>query len=169
MGACNSGVIQEEKDLNLLDYEQEIKHFYVITAIYNPCRSRDRIKLYLNFRKKMEQMGVKLITVECAYDKAPFTVTIANYEPYNIQVRSPSPIFVKECLINRAISVLPADARYVCWVDFEVEFLNTNWVTDTIKTLNQFKIAQLCEEIAWLYPNGKPSKKREKLCCAASN
>eukprot|EP00331_Platyophrya_macrostoma_P010944 CAMPEP_0176429526 /NCGR_PEP_ID=MMETSP0127-20121128/13759_1 /TAXON_ID=938130 /ORGANISM="Platyophrya macrostoma, Strain WH" /LENGTH=149 /DNA_ID=CAMNT_0017811339 /DNA_START=81 /DNA_END=527 /DNA_ORIENTATION=- len=149
MGACNSGVIQEEKDLNLLDYEQEIKHFYVITAIYNPCRSRDRIKLYLNFRKKMEQMGVKLITVECAYDKAPFTVTIANYEPYNIQVRSPSPIFVKECLINRAISVLPADARYVCWVDFEVEFLNTNWVTDTIKTLNQFKIAQLCEEIAW--------------------
>ena len=163
MGACNSGGNTDEIDLATLNYEQELRHFYVITVIFNPARSKDRIKLYLTFRKRMEQVGVKLVTVECAYDKAPFTVTSANYEPHNIQIRTTSPLFLKECLINRALSVLPSDAKYVCWVDFETEFLNPNWVNDAIKALNTYKAVQLFEDIVWLSASGKEARKEKSF------
>ena len=159
MGACNSGGTTDGKDLNALDYEQELKYFYVITVVFNPARSRNRIKLYLNFRKQMEKFGIKLITLECAYENAPFTVTSPNYEPYNIQLKTTSPLFFKEHLLNKALSKLPSDARYVCLIDFEIEFLNPTWMNDTIKALHMFKAVQMFEDVVYLGANGETQKR----------
>ena len=152
MGICASGGNTDTRDLELLDYNEELRYFYVVTVIFNPARSRNRIKLYLDFRKQMEKFGIRLITLECAYENAPFTVTSPNYEPYNIQLKTDSPLILKEHLLNIALSKLPTDARYVCLVDYEVEFLNETWINETIKALNMFKAVQLFEDIIFLGP-----------------
>ena len=159
MGVCTSRGDTDPQDLNALDYEKELKDFYVITVVFNPARSRNRIKLYHNFRKQMEKFGVKLITLECTYQDAPFTVTTPNYEPYNIQLKTHSPLFFKEHLVNVALAALPDDAKYVCFVDFEAEFLSPTWMNDTIKALHMFKAVQLFEDVVYLGPSGDEQKK----------
>ncbi len=142
MGNCSTTTENQEQDLDLINYPEEIRHFYVICIMYNPARSRSRIKLYLNFKRQMEQYGVKLITLECTYDNAPFALTRENYEPQNIQVTTNGAFFQKEALINLAISKLPLDAKYAAYCDCEVSFENPTWVNDTIKALHVFKIVQ---------------------------
>lgn len=56
---------------------------------------------------------------------------------------------------------LPVDAKYVVWCDYEVEFLNPNWVNDTIKALNVFKAAQLFDEVTFVDSNGHDQKKEK--------
>ena len=155
MGICSSGGNTDQFDLNLLNYVEEARCFYVITVVFNPARSRTRIKLYSNFKKQMEKFGARLITVECVYENSPFTLTQPNYEPYNIQVKTNSAFFQKENLINLAVSKLPHDAKYIAWIDYEVEFTNHNWLNDSIKALNMFKIAQLFDEISLFNVNGE--------------
>jgi len=159
MGNCSSTNENQEQDLDLINYNEEIRHFYVICIMYNPARSRSRIKLYLNFKRQMEQSGVKLITLECTYDNAPFALTRENYEPHNIQVSTSGSFFQKEALVNLAISKLPLDAKYAVWCDCEVAFQNTTWVHDTIKALHIFKIVQPFDDAVLLNIKNEEIKK----------
>jgi len=117
----------------------------------------------------MEKFGVRLLTVECAYENSPFTLTQPNYEPYNIQVRTDSAFFQKESMINLAVSKLPQDAKYVSWVDYEVEFTNPNWLNDSIKALNMFKIAQLFDEVSFVNNNGEELKREKGFASQLGN
>jgi hypothetical protein len=159
MGLCASKPQELDADLSLLNYQEELKSLYMICVVINPARSRTSIKLYTNFKKIMEKLKVKLITVECALDNSPFSVTTPNYEPFNIQVRTQSSFFQKERLVNIALKKLPMDARYVIVCDPEIEFANDNWVNDSIKALNVFKAVQLFEEAIFLSPSRTESKK----------
>lgn len=163
MGNCSTRPIPEEPDLDTLNYPEEQRHFYVICVMFNPSRSRSRIKLYLNFKRQLEKMGVKLITIECTYENSPFTLTRQNYEPHNIQVNTQNAFFQKERLINLALTKLPLDAKYVVWCDCEVEFLNPNWVNDTIKALNIFKIVQMFESVTILGENNEEIKRERSF------
>ena len=155
MGNCSTNNKHEEVDLDMLNYQDEFRFFYIICIMFNPARSRSRIKLYLSFKRQMEKLGIKLITVECVYDNSPFTITKQNYEPYNIQLSTQSAFFQKEKLINIALTKLPLDAKYVAWCDCEVEFTSSNWVNDTIRGLHVFKAIQLFEEAVILNSNGE--------------
>ncbi len=161
MGACQAKPQTQETDLDMINYQEELRYFYVICALFNPARSRSRIKLYLNFKRQIERFGVKLITLECTYEDAPFTLTRQNYEPHNIQVTTQSAFFQKERLINLALSKLPIDAKYVVWCDCEVEFQNPLWVSDTIKALHVFKIVQVFDELTLLGEEGEEIKKEK--------
>jgi len=161
MGACSSRPETKETDLDMINYQEELRYFYVICVMFNPARSRSRIKLYLNFKRQMEKFGVKLITVECAYEESPFTLTRHNYEPHNIQVSTQSSFFQKEKIINLALSKLPNDAKYVVWCDCEVDFLNPLWVSDTIKALHVFKTVQVFDDVVLLGQNGEEVKKEK--------
>jgi hypothetical protein len=159
MGLCASRKQAEEADLTLLNYQEELRYLYLITVVFNPARSRSSLKHYANFKHQMEKLGVKLITVECCFENSPFSITSPNYEPYNIQIRTNSLFFQKERLINLAISKLPLDAKYILYVDYEVEFANENWVNDAIKALHMFKGIQLFEEALLLGPQKEELKK----------
>jgi len=159
MGGCQSRPQTQETDLDMINYQEELRYFYVICVMFNPARSRSSIKLYLNFKRQMERFGVKLITIECAYEDAPFTLTRQNYEPHNIQVSTQSAFFQKERLINLALNKLPNDAKYVVWCDCDVEFLNPLWVSDTIKALHVFKTVQVFDDVVSLGHNGEEIKK----------
>ena len=169
MGICSSGGNTDQFDLNLLNYAEEARCFYVITVVFNPARSRTRIKLYSHFKKQMEKFGARLITVECAYENSPFTLTQPNYEPYNIQVKTDSAFFQKENLINLAVSKLPHDAKYIAWIDHEVEFTNPNWLNDSIKALNMFRIAQLFDEVSSINTNGEEIRREKGFASQLGN
>ena len=161
MGNCHTITPIKDMDFHALNYHEELQHFYVICVVLNPAKSSALTKLYLNFKKQMETEGVKLVTVECTFGKSPFVITRDNYEPDNIQIRSTNSFFQKENLINIAIYKLPKDAKYVVWVDCDMEFLNTNWTKDTINALNRYRAVQLYEEMILTDENGK-EKEREK-------
>lgn len=160
MGICTSkSQNSDEADINLISYQDELRHLYMITVLVNPARSRSSIKYYNNFKHQMEKAGVKLITVECAMDNCPFTVTLPNNEPYNIQIKTNSAFFQKERLFNVALNKLPLDAKYVLWCDYEVEFTQENWAVDAVKGLNVVRALQLFEDVSIMGQSKEEMKK----------
>ena len=85
---------------------------------------------------------VTLVLVECQLVGHQFHIP---YDPrYTlIRVQNNSELWIKENMINLAISHLPADAKYVAWIDADLEFVNKNWVSDTISALQTYPIIQL--------------------------
>ena len=168
MGNCDSSAPIEDIDINALEYQEERRYFYVVCPAFNLGRDTTYLKRYLKFKQSMEAWGVKLVTVECVSDKSPYMVTRQNYEPYNIQLRSSQASFQKENCINIAISKLPKDAKYVIYCDYNVEFLNKDWVNDTIRTLNMYKVAQLCDGIVLTSQNGETLEKKKGFAAQLS-
>lgn len=115
---------------------------YVVTAITNPQRYYSRYKLYQAFEKYCEDSGAILYTVECALRDRHHEITSFD-NPRHIQVRSPAEIWLKEPLLNLALSKLPADFEYVAWIDADVTFSRPDWVAETIHQLQSFKIVQM--------------------------
>src|SRR5260221_13358905 len=93
----------------------------VFAVVSNPRRYRTRYDLYQRFAAHMAASGVVLWTVEMAFGERRFAITDAA-NPHHIQVRSPHELWLKECLINLAVRRLPADWRYLAWIDADVAF-----------------------------------------------
>ena len=75
---------------------------FVIGVVSNPAEYASRIKLYKEFRTRMEETrNVVLITVELAYNNKKFAVTDKNNE-HDLQLRTGEEgfLWVKESLIN---------------------------------------------------------------------
>ena len=117
---------------------------HVVTCVSNPVRYRSRWRLYERFALTMRRAGVHLVTVELAYGERPFEVTRAD-DPDHVQVRLPSAdeLWHKENLLNIGVSRLPADWRYLAWIDADVEFHNPSWAAETVERLQLFDVLQL--------------------------
>jgi hypothetical protein len=122
----------------------------VVTAVFNPYLSRRRFELYEEFRRHMEEAGVRLTTVELAVNGDPFMVTSAG-RPDHIQVRSKSCVWVKENLLNLGIASLPTESTHVAWVDCDITFHNPRWVEHTLARLRDHHFVQMYE---WAYDRG---------------
>src|SRR4051812_38717447 len=99
---------------------------YVVTTYFNPANFAIKKKICENFKKHMASFPmVELYIIECAFDNRPFEVTTAD-NPKHIQVRTMTPIWLKESLLNLAWKNLPPQAEYVAWLDCDISFLNPN-------------------------------------------
>ena len=128
---------------------------YVVTAISNPVRYASRYKLYEQFAKHMQDSGVELYTIEMAFGTRPFAITDSS-NPRHIQVRSSSELWHKENLLNVAISRLPIDWKYVAWVDADVAFTRSDWASETVHSLQHYKVVQLFSHAQDLGPDYQP-------------
>lgn len=109
---------------------------HVITVISNPCQNPRKVKLYEEFCQRMESYtNINLITVEVNYLGLPFILTQPYCEPYNIQFRIESPLNLKYNMLNYVISILPNDAEFIAWIDYNIEFLNENWIDSVFEKL----------------------------------
>lgn len=128
---------------------------YVVAVISNPARFHTRIRLFKEFQARMAATpGVKLLTVELAYGDNQFHVT----EPGRadqIQLRALDELWAKENMINVGISRLPADWKYVAWIDGDVEFNNAHWVQETIHQLQTHHVVQMFQNALDLGPRGE--------------
>ncbi len=128
---------------------------YAITAVFNPIGYKSRYQLYVKFRQHMNELGIDLITVECALGDQPFAVTQADREPWDVQVRSNSVLFLKENLLNIAVSKLPPDARHVAWIDCDITFTQANLAEKIVQQLGRYPVIQLFRSCLDLGPDGE--------------
>jgi hypothetical protein len=133
---------------------------YVVTPIANPSRYRSRYTLYRAFEKYIEDVGAILYTVEAAYGDRDFAVTDAA-NPRHIRLRTHHEVWHKENLINIGVSRLPADWKYVAWIDADVQFVRPDIVIETIHQLQHFSVVQMFAHATDLGPKHEPLKSFE--------
>ena len=128
---------------------------YVIAPIVNPSRYRSRYSLYRDFEKYITGAGAILHTVEAAYGDRNFEITAAA-DPRHIRLRTCHEMWHKENLINIGVSRLPADWKYVAWIDADVQFARPDVVAETIHQLQHFSVVQMFAQATDLGPRYEP-------------
>jgi hypothetical protein len=143
------------KNLPVSDSKKEnAELLHVIAVISNPKEYKRRYELALKFIDHIIGFGVSLTVVECQIGQHPFHIPDKETSKYKvIRVRNNSEMWVKENLINIGIKSLPSDAKYVAWIDADVEFENLKWVEQTIEALKENRIVQLFHTCSDLDPN----------------
>jgi hypothetical protein len=133
---------------------------YVVTPIVNPSRYRSRYSLYRNFEKYIADAGAILYTVEAAYGDRAFEIT-GPASPRHIRLRTNHEVWHKENLINIGVSRLPADWKYVAWIDADVQFVRPDIVAETIHQLQHFSVVQMFAQATDLGPRHEPLRSFE--------
>ncbi|HVZ10746.1 hypothetical protein [Rhodopila sp.] len=128
---------------------------YVIAPIVNPVRYRSRYSLYRDFARHITDAGAELYTVEAAYGDRPFEVT-EDGNPRHIRLRTAHELWHKENLINLGVARLPADWRYVAWIDADVTFARPDIVAETIQQLQHYSVVQMFSHALDLGPRHEP-------------
>ena len=124
---------------------------HVITPIFNSARYKSRVRLYNEFADRVEHAGAKLWTVECAFGDRPFEVTY-DCHPNHLQLRSLHELWHKERMCNLMLARLPFDASAIAFCDSDLNFLNPNWVDETIQQLEHYEVVQMFSESINLSP-----------------
>ena len=57
----------------------------------------------------------------------------------HLQLRTDTPIWHKESMINAGIKLLPKNYKAFAWIDADIEFDSSSWALDTLKILNGSK------------------------------
>lgn len=125
---------------------------WAITTYYNPCRWKRRRDNYDIFMEGLNRVGVKCLTVECAFGTDPFELPEGNGV---IHVRAESVLWQKERLLNMAANWLPRECTGVAWLDCDIVFKNPSWAIQTEELLKTHKVLQLFETCDRLDKDGK--------------
>lgn len=128
---------------------------YVVTPIVNPSRYRSRYALYRDFAKHVTDAGAVLYTVEAAFGDRAFEI-IEDGNPNHIRLRTGHEVWHKENLINIGVSRLPADWKYVAWIDADVRFARPDIFEETIHQLQHFSVVQMFATATDLGPAHQP-------------
>lgn len=136
----------------------DISRFYVISVISNPVRYHRRYDLYWKFKKHMQDVGGKLITVECQFGNRGFVLTERD-NPFHVQLRTSEEVWHKENMINVAInylSQLDPDWQYVAWIDADIFFHRQDIIHETAQQLQHYDIVQMFSHAIDSGPKGEP-------------
>ncbi len=112
---------------------------YIISCISNPARFQRRIQLFNEFVERTKKLpGVILLTCELQQGERPFTTNA------DLQLRTESEIWSKEMLMNVTVwRLLPPQAKYLCFLDADVEFLQgETFAQDVILALQTHPVVQ---------------------------
>jgi hypothetical protein len=95
-------------------------------------------------RIEMEEDMINLYIVELIYKNQNYILTDKNNKNH-LQIKTDIPIWHKENMINLGVKyLLPKKWKAFAWIDADIEFESTNWVSDTLRLLNgTFDIVQL--------------------------
>lgn len=128
---------------------------HVVGVITNPSRYHSRYRLYREWVAALEATAnVKVYTVEAAFGDRHHEITESGHERH-LQLRTKSPIWIKENLINLAEKwLLPQNWKYICWVDCDVFFRDPHWATETLHQLQHFHVVQPWSDCVDLGPHG---------------
>lgn len=118
---------------------------YIVTSIFNPEGTKIRYKLYRDFENYINSFpNVILLTVELAFENKPFMVT-SETNSHHFQFRTNDIMWFKENLNNIIFKWLYENLGNikVAWIDADIAFENKNWVTDTLRYLDNYKFVQM--------------------------
>ena len=129
----------------------------VICVISNPCLYKRRYKLANEFIERIGKNDkINLYVVELCYDNLSFMITNPKNKNH-LQLRTKYPLWHKENMINLGVKhLLPSDWKSFAWIDADIEFLQDNWVEETLKLLKENDIVQLFKRAINLDKNNLP-------------
>ena len=130
------------------------EHFHVVTMISNPALFSSRYRLFRNFEKYILKHTPNLWVCELQLGDRPFAITDAN-NPRHLQLRHWDELWHKENCISLLMARLPDDWETVAWIDADVEFLQEDWITDTLNQLQVYKIVQMFDTAIDLGPDNQ--------------
>jgi hypothetical protein len=111
---------------------------HVLMVVSNPCNFKRRYQLAHEFMQRMSQeKAIQLYVVELCYQDQPFVITREN-EPRHLQLRTESPLWHKENMINCGTQMFPPDWKAMAWIDADIEFESPTWAQDCLKILNGY-------------------------------
>jgi len=127
-----------------------VHDLWVIAAYYNPHGYKTRAKNHALFAAKLEQSGIPLLTVECAFGDEPFALPDG---PQVLKLRCASVLWQKERLLNVAVSALPPRCTKVAWLDADILFARPDWAVLTSKLLDTYAVVQVFDHVVRLPKN----------------
>jgi hypothetical protein len=128
---------------------------YVVTMLENPLRFRTRYWNYWAFENMVQKAGAILYTAEIAFGGRAHEITEPG-NPRHLQLRGHDELLHKENALNMLIARLPADWKYVAWIDSDVEFTRQDWAQETLQLLQHYKVLQMFSHSQDLGPNSEP-------------
>lgn len=137
---------------------------YVIAVCSNPARFHSRYRLARKcIEKLVKTENVHLTVVEAAYGarKHELADDCAEFGADHIPLHIHQEIWVKEPMINvgaRNIFAKFPQAKYICWVDMDIEFRNPHWAQETLHQLQHFHVVQPWQSVSNLGPDGNIMK-----------
>jgi hypothetical protein len=121
------------------DHYQPAKDLCIVTCFFNISGSKARLNNITRFLKTLTDSGVAWSCVECAFGNSPFALPDDNSV---LRVRSNSVLWQKERLLNLAIRRLDDNFEKVAWVDADVLFSRSDWITRTSEALDDYPVVQ---------------------------
>jgi hypothetical protein len=114
---------------------------WTVTTFFNPAGYVTKKENYDRFRRGIAAADVPLLTVEVAFDDAPFELGDGDAEML-VQLRGGDVLWQKERLVNLGVQHLPAGCDRVAWVDADVLFARADWAVETRSLLREYTVVQ---------------------------
>jgi hypothetical protein len=120
----------------------------IVACFFNPQNSPYRLLAFQKWYSSIKHLNHRII--ECLIGDAESQLPES---PYITQVTTDSLLWHKESLLNKVISELPFQYKYVFWLDTDVLFTNPNWLVEGVEKLQTAKIIQPFEYCVHLQKN----------------
>jgi hypothetical protein len=127
----------------------QMSQLCAVTTYFNWEHFHNKRANYRSFVLGMREVGVQVVTIECALGDAEF-----EFPEDAICVRTQSALWQKERLLNLALAHLPDDCEFVAWIDGDLLFTNPAWAAQASSLLARYPIVQLFDVILRL-PRGE--------------
>ncbi len=126
-----------------------MEHIACITTYFNPVGYRSRRENHAAFAGSLEAQRVPLLTVELALGDDPFELPASASV---LHLRGRSRLWMKERLINAAVSQLPDHYNAFAWLDGDLLFADESWFSQLAVRLETCDIVQPFERVVHLPP-----------------
>lgn len=139
----------------------------IISCYYNPTYNPYRLKAFNEFYNSIKHLNHRI--VECVIGDAKPELPETEFIT---RVSTNTTLWHKESLLNGIIAKLPAELKYVFWIDADVIFKNKNWMQDAVAQLQKNHVVQLFEYCVHLEQdllNPDFNLNNAKLTCGTAN
>jgi hypothetical protein len=139
----------------------------IIACYYNPTNNPYRLIAFNKFYESIKHLNHRI--VECVIGDSDAQLPQTEFIT---RVSTTTTLWHKESLLNGLVKNLPAEFKYVFWVDADVIFTNKNWMLDAVAELQPSKnrMVQLFEHCIHLdQDESEPSFNYELEKIDASN
>lgn len=129
---------------------------YVVLPYFNFCGFKRRRSLFIEFVNRIAKtQGIRIVVSEALGPDPLPDLPVWRH----LKLQTTHPVWIKENLVNLAVTEFPEDWKYMAWVDADITFLNVNWVQDTLSELqSSYDIVQLFQTAVNLGPTGESLK-----------
>lgn len=111
----------------------------VISCYFNSEKSPYRLSAFKTWYESIRHLNHRII--ECIIGDGTSELEFLNDKDISV-IRTQNLLWHKESLLNKIISDLPKNFKYVFWVDADVIFTNLNWLVDGVNELQVNNLIQ---------------------------